>query len=299
MSSKEVSINKLTKDDRILAVMGPTGVGKSNFINVAAAGQRDKSVGHELRSKTSGVTAVRMAAPNDSVVLVDTPGFDDTYKSDSDILKLIASWLEKTYKKDIKLTGIIYLHRITDNRMSGSPLKNLRLFNNLCGHDAIRRVILASTMWEKLPDQNKGTLREEELKGKYWKDMIARGSTTGRFNNTLESAWDVLKVILDLKETSDDPTLLLQEELVKLAKVLGETAAGRTLYEDLQRQLAKQKETLKELQQAANGQDNKELLEDLEKQCNDAKERVQNMVHQMNEMKIPFSRRILSLLSVN
>ena len=30
------------------------------------------------------------------VVLIDTPGFDDTNKSDTDILKLIAAFLETT-----------------------------------------------------------------------------------------------------------------------------------------------------------------------------------------------------------
>jgi predicted GTPase len=47
-----------------------------------------------LRSCTEVVTAT---APFDldgkRVVLIDTPGFDDTTKSDSDILKLIADFL--------------------------------------------------------------------------------------------------------------------------------------------------------------------------------------------------------------
>jgi hypothetical protein len=29
-------------------------------------------------------------------VLIDTPGFDDTYRSDLEILQEISSWLEKT-----------------------------------------------------------------------------------------------------------------------------------------------------------------------------------------------------------
>lgn len=31
------------------------------------------------------------------MVFVDTPGFDDTYKSDTEILSMIADWLVKTY----------------------------------------------------------------------------------------------------------------------------------------------------------------------------------------------------------
>jgi len=32
-----------------------------------------------------------------NIVFVDTPGFDDTKRSDSDILKMISDWLEITY----------------------------------------------------------------------------------------------------------------------------------------------------------------------------------------------------------
>lgn len=30
------------------------------------------------------------------IVIVDTPGFDDTYKGDEEILKKIADWLERS-----------------------------------------------------------------------------------------------------------------------------------------------------------------------------------------------------------
>lgn len=57
-------------------------------------------VGHELASCTSTVEE-RTVIFNDCVALrdyritlVDTPGFDDTYETDMDILKRIASWLD-------------------------------------------------------------------------------------------------------------------------------------------------------------------------------------------------------------
>jgi len=63
---------------------------------MAAAGQLNKTVGQELKSKTSGITSMRMAHPHQSVVLVDIPGFNDIHESDTDTLKVIADWLEKT-----------------------------------------------------------------------------------------------------------------------------------------------------------------------------------------------------------
>ena len=99
-------------------------------------------------------------------MFVDTPGFDDTYKSDIEILSMIADWLVNTcvfslrvwspvqynsgtrfrYKQSSNLATIIYMHRISDNRMSGSVLKNLKLFASLCGMEAMPNVIIATTM---------------------------------------------------------------------------------------------------------------------------------------------------------
>jgi predicted GTPase len=57
-------------------------------------------VGHKLESCTSDVTAVRCIHPKNAhggrFVLVDTPGFNDTNKPDTEILALIAEWLKTT-----------------------------------------------------------------------------------------------------------------------------------------------------------------------------------------------------------
>lgn len=57
------------------------------------------TVGHDLRSCTSKIRHVIIPHPKDPtrrVVLVDTPGFDDTYVDDTSILKLIAVWLARS-----------------------------------------------------------------------------------------------------------------------------------------------------------------------------------------------------------
>jgi septin family protein len=96
--------------------MGPTGSGKSNVtINnlpsqlyrfslkdsvqmIAKLTEQAGIVGHELKSCTSNIKAFRIRGHvlyQDRLVLVDTPGFDDTVKSEMDILKMIAGWLAK------------------------------------------------------------------------------------------------------------------------------------------------------------------------------------------------------------
>jgi predicted GTPase len=52
-------------------------------------------VGHDLHSCTAEVVASRpFNVDGESIVLFDTPGFDDTTISDADTLKRIAEFLE-------------------------------------------------------------------------------------------------------------------------------------------------------------------------------------------------------------
>ena len=57
----------------------------------------DTGIGHDLESCTSEIGMIKMSFPGYNIVFVDTPGFDDTKRPDSDILKMISDWLEKTY----------------------------------------------------------------------------------------------------------------------------------------------------------------------------------------------------------
>ena len=94
-------------------VMGATGSGKTQvsgihlipmdrdspgylqFINLASGS--NLPVGMGLRSCTADVQlADEFTLEGRTVTLIDTPGFDDTSKSDTDILKLIAAFLATT-----------------------------------------------------------------------------------------------------------------------------------------------------------------------------------------------------------
>ena len=56
-----------------------------------------KSALADLESCTSEIGMIKMPFLGHNIVFVDTPGFGDNKRSDSDILKMIADWLEKTY----------------------------------------------------------------------------------------------------------------------------------------------------------------------------------------------------------
>ena len=110
--------------------------------------------------------------------------------------------------------------------MAGTPLKNLRMFEKLCGEE-FDSIILTTTMWNEV-DDNLGNGREDELKTLYWKSMTDRGSHIKRFLYTRESAFEVLAPIFDRVNARN--ALLLQKEVNDLGLKLKETSAGKTLY---------------------------------------------------------------------
>ncbi|KDQ22972.1 hypothetical protein PLEOSDRAFT_1014870, partial [Pleurotus ostreatus PC15] len=151
-------------------LMGPQGAGKTTFINVAA-GSNTVVVGHALNSCSKEVQAFEIDYQGQRVVLADTPGFDDTNMSDTEVLNIIANWLKTTYRNKVKLTGIIYMHRISDNRMAGTPMRNLKLFAKLCGTVAAEGVVMTTTMWD-IVEAETGRAREKELRDDYWKGIL-------------------------------------------------------------------------------------------------------------------------------
>ncbi|KAJ3513210.1 hypothetical protein NLJ89_g3074 [Agrocybe chaxingu] len=281
-------------DDQIIAFMGPTGAGKSNLIDLLAK-NKVQWAGERLQSVTQEVRSVRLPHPvtkSKTLVLVDTPGFDDTARSDMEILETIATWLKKTYKQGVKLAGIVYVHRITDNRMAGTPHRNLRMFGELCGEKAAQRVVLVTTMWDKLKNPEVGGKRERELHASYWKVMLEKNATSSRFSNTEKDAWKIVTTILEKHEKLRAEAVLLQEELVDFRRRLNETQAGQTLYTDLQKLLAKQKETLTHLAEQAKRANNAKLAADFEEQRRITEAALEKTFQQVDALKVPFSRRV-------
>ncbi|KZP32041.1 hypothetical protein FIBSPDRAFT_723592 [Athelia psychrophila] len=273
--------------------MGPTGAGKSTFIEYATQ-QNGASVGHDLQSKTSKVLAVRSKHPKDqsSVIFVDTPGFDDTNRSDIEILAEIASWFVKVYKENVPISAIVYLHRISDNRMAGSPLKNLQMFASMCGYAAMPRVILATTMWGELTQPAPGEQREKELKTTFWADMIAQGCKVRRFGDSYESAW---KIVGNLP--TEQENIILSREICDDKKKLNQTAAGVKLTEELNRLIADQKKAALQIQEQANSQSNPVLVEELRLKQDEIKKKIGRVTAQLRLLKIPFMAKIASFFT--
>lgn len=158
------------------------------------------------------------------------PGFDDTYKSDTDILMELTAWLNEAYEAKILLTGIIYLHRIMDQRLGGKALQNLKMFKSLCGNEALSKVVLATTFWGHVTEAL-GTNREKELeKSEFWSKMIKKGSKVWRQDNGRASAKAIIEYLQKKRTPANAGVALdIQKEMVDQGKTLDQTGAGQEM----------------------------------------------------------------------
>lgn len=222
-------------------------------------------------------------APGTSFYLVDTPGFNDTSRTDKQVLQNITEWLGTTYEQGVKLNGIVYFHPISDRRMTGSARKNLLMFSKLCGEEALSKIILATTMWENV-DPADGALREKQLTETrdFWGFMCEKGSRILRHYNNKKSAMKILKIFADNK--MQKVTLDVQRELVEGRKTLNETRVGKELDSAFATEREKLKQELKqlegELKETIKGQ-NEEMAELIRESQQEVRREMEEQIRQL------------------
>ncbi|KAL9035195.1 MAG: hypothetical protein Q9180_004988 [Flavoplaca navasiana] len=213
----------------------------------------------------------------ENVQLVDTPGFDDTNRTDTEVLEEIAKWLTATYRSNIKLRGIIYLHRISDPRMPGAARRNLLMFTKLCGVNACPQILLATTWWEKA-DFKHGVNREKELSDTpdFWGYMLSKGSRVERHVDNRESAMRLIASVVERGKASE-VALDLQKQMVDEKKTLIQTTAGIELEGELLKTTQKFQKQIDKLQKEhkeAQKMQEKEMAKELEAQKKELTEKL-------------------------
>ncbi|KAJ4365016.1 hypothetical protein N0V83_008632 [Neocucurbitaria cava] len=214
---------------------------------------------------TQVIQTARLQIDNKWVVLIDTPGFDDTDRTDADILKLIADYLAETYHNDMLLTGVIMLQPINANRVQGSERKRTRLFEKVCGPNAYGNIVIATTMWSDLERESIGMdrMRERVREMSFWGAMVDKGAQVVKHDNTPRSARNIIQMLINKRAVP----LQMQQELVTNGGLIAQTSAGRQLDQDLGEVSARFQRDIEELkrERVQNAEEMRELREQLEK----------------------------------
>jgi hypothetical protein len=146
---------------------------------------------------------------------------------------MIAGFMEESYGQIALLSGIIYLHPITRNHVVGPSLRNINMFQKLCGENGLKNVVLATTMWDTASTNQeieKFGEREQELKRDFWNRMIERGSQVRRYWNDRDTGEQLIRELVRNTPVALD----IQSELVDKHKNLADTAAGSYIDEGLE-----------------------------------------------------------------
>ncbi|KAI0342631.1 hypothetical protein BDW22DRAFT_127156 [Trametopsis cervina] len=282
----------LDQQDSLILVMGLTGAGKTTFINKASGS--NLVIGGGLESCTSEIqTSEQFELDGHVVTLVDTPGFDDTTRSEAEILRDVAAFLAKTYEAGRLLAGVIYLHRITDRRVGGMARRNMSVFRRLCGEATLKNAVVVTNMWSSGADKTlfaEEESREKELASSdlFFKRALENGAQMARHDNTAQSAHAIIRRFLANKPIP----LNIQRELVDEKKKLAHTEAGVHFIDTWSTMAQRHNEDVKEL---TNQQEqeiarlravNAELsgkLRDVEEQTGEEISRLRGIVEQLTK----------------
>jgi hypothetical protein len=163
-------------------------------------------------------------------MVVDTPGFDDDTVgvTDADTLHQITKMLVKQYEMKMCLKGIIYLQRISDNRIGHSGRRALRILREICGDSALENVILTTTRWGENRD-GRDEERETYLLEHVWDPLLRMRAGNQRYHGTPDSAIGIVQDLLG----RDEVLLDIQKEIFD-GRELGKTSAGTLVTDNLE-----------------------------------------------------------------
>ena len=126
--------------------------------------------------------------------------------------------------------------------MPNTALKNLKVFQSLCGKKNLGAVVFGTTKSGRLTPEVFAN-REKQLTDEFWKDFKKRGAIVFKLYRSHESACQLVETVLD-RVQGEQRVLLIQKELVDLAKTLPATEAGKELKYTLEEIMEHQKRAL-------------------------------------------------------
>ncbi|KAG5219504.1 P-loop containing nucleoside triphosphate hydrolase protein [Salix suchowensis] len=180
------------------------------------------------------------------ISLIDTPGFDDTTKSDFDVLNAIAflsAVIQARYKARRNNLPASHL----DIRMGGISTRCFRMFRELCGETTFKNIVIVTNMWGQV-SQTVGNAREAELASDtlFFKPVLDKGAQLLRHDNTADGARNILRRIIK----NHPLPLLVQTDLVDRRLDLSGTSAANALDCAVNKQKEKHRIELTRVRQA-------------------------------------------------
>jgi hypothetical protein len=186
----------------------------------------------------------------DSIAIVDTPGFDDSHRGDDEILEEIAKYLTVQFQLGLRLKGIVYLHPITQTRMTGHDRQYLELFKRLCGEHTFQNIKLVTTMWDRIIPTEEGMAfsRDRDIRETCWSMMEERGSEIISFDGSSEMAQTIIYSLA----SQEAVVLQIQSEMCQRGMNLEHTYAGQLIVPQIEADIRQETDDIQAAEQQIN-----------------------------------------------
>ncbi|KAF9044906.1 P-loop containing nucleoside triphosphate hydrolase protein [Panaeolus papilionaceus] len=160
----------------IVLLLGPTGSGKSSFIEALAPKGSLQISSHLLEGCTQSISVyvvdnvTSVSYRGEQIFIVDVPGFGDTKISEMSIVVMI-----KKFMRDMDITNlgrILYFTPINIVRLPGSQRRMLKTFQDITGFETEKNIMIVTTMWDLLSGESsmqRAQRNFEQLRDVVWK----------------------------------------------------------------------------------------------------------------------------------
>ncbi|KAF9034336.1 hypothetical protein BJ165DRAFT_1513122 [Panaeolus papilionaceus] len=178
-------------------IMGPTGAGKSSFIESLGLKDSSKISSNGLNGYTQTIATYKInnvTQDGRTIYLVDSPGFADTKISELSIVSMLQKWIKDN---DRVFSRLLFLTPITHVRLPGSQRHVLKTFQAITGIETAKNIKIVTTMWDCIWGEQAVERAErtyDQFQNDIWKSFIEEGSQIARFLNTEESALSILDI---------------------------------------------------------------------------------------------------------
>jgi len=127
---------------------------------------------------------------------------------------------------------VLILHHISDIALSQTAHRIAKMLGSLCGDNAMNQLMLCTTMWDTVPDDEGYDRFDELCKTDAWKEMISKGAGTAMISNVSPNAnLEAEKIVSQLIRRGQPVELAIQHEMVHKKLKVAETGASRALNE--------------------------------------------------------------------
>ena len=208
--------------DKVVVLLGKTGVGKSSFIN-SITNKKECKIGQKSKSCTKELKQVDLNKNGYNYYFVDTPGLDDGKNDEQNINKLGDL---KTYPR---ISVFLICLKFDDLRLSESLKKALKVFMDIFPNKDFWNHVLIIRTWsirnkkfEKMKKKFEGTL----LDGIKSDDDLLNYMKEKKINEPQE----LIEYYVDCDEDEDE---LDEDTLEEFKKILNEIIKKSPIYKEI------------------------------------------------------------------